>query len=144
MRLYLDSSILVKLFKMENDSDKAVEVVALLDKEKSWRGYTSSWSRLEIARALKKDGKPKELILLNLRELKRHRISFVKVSDNLLKEAEDLIATHNLYASDALHVVAFKTLETPAKLDGFLCDDAHFQRLQTLLRTISLSQITIP
>jgi predicted nucleic acid-binding protein len=129
---------------MEVDSDKTIEVMATLDKEKTWLGYTSSWATLEIARALKKDGKPKELILLNLRELKRHKISFVKVSDNLLKEAEEIIATRNLYASDALHVATFKTLETQKKLDGFLCDDAHFQRLRNLLKTITLGEIKIP
>ena len=143
MRLYIDSSVLVKLFKMEVGSDKAIEVVATLDKEKSWVGFTSSWSTLEIARALKKDGKPKELILLNLRELKRHKISFVEVSDNLLKDAEDIIATHDLYASDALHVATFKTLETQGKVDDFLCDDAHFQRLKNLLKTVTLDQVRI-
>jgi len=144
LRLYFDSSVLVKLFKIEADSDKTIEVMAALDKEKSWHGYTSNWSQLEIARALKKDGKPKELTLLNLRELNRHRISFIKVSDDILEKAKDIIATYNLYASDALHVATFKTLETSEKLDGFLCDDAHFHRLQTLLRTISLDQIKIP
>lgn len=51
MRLYLDSSVLVKLFKIESGSDGIVKIIAAMDKEQDWLGYTSRWSTLEIARA---------------------------------------------------------------------------------------------
>ena len=144
MRLYLDSSVLVKLFKIETDSNTMVEILAAIGEERGWAGFTSQWSTLEIGRALKKDGKPRELILLNLRELRRHRVSFIEVSDDILKTAEDLVASYDLYASDALHVSTFKTLEKAEKLDGFLCDDTHFHRLKDMVKVITLGQVKVP
>lgn len=78
-----------------------------------------------------------------MRELKRHRVSFTRVSDNLLEEAEDIIASYNIYASDALHAVTYKAPERSERLDGFLCDDAHFHRLENLVKAVTLNQIKI-
>src|SRR5271157_3055988 len=103
MRLYLEPSILVKLFKNERDSDKVIEIVSMMDRDDTWSACTSSWSFLEVARALKKDGKPKELIELDLREMRSHRIEYKPVSPEILAEAERIIIKHNIYASDSLH-----------------------------------------
>jgi len=43
-----------------------IDVVGAIDERPDWCGCTSRWSLLEVARALKKDGRPKELIQLNL------------------------------------------------------------------------------
>jgi len=144
MRLYLDPSVLVKLFKSEPGSDTMVEMITAIDEGKGWAGFTSQWSALEVARALKKDGKPRELILLDLRELRRHRISFTQIRSDVLKVAEDVIVEHEIYASDALHAATFKSLEKPERLDAFLCDDAHFLKLGSILKTVTLDEVKFP
>lgn len=61
--------MLVKLFKKEPDSTRMVDLLGAIDERRDWYGCTSRWSLLEVARALKKDGKPRELIELDLKEL---------------------------------------------------------------------------
>jgi len=79
LRFYLEPSVLVKAFKLEENSDKIIDVINLFDRKEGWHGFTSKWSLLEVARALRKDGKPEELISLNLDELRRHEIVFASV-----------------------------------------------------------------
>jgi len=99
--------VLVKLFKREPDSERMIDVMGAIGEGGDWVGCTSRWSLLEIAGGLRKDGKPRELIELNLTELKRQKISFMDVSREILSEAVRMVALHNLYASDALHVATF-------------------------------------
>ncbi len=110
-----------------------IEVISRADENGAWSAYTSSWSFLEVARALKKDGKPKELIELNLRELRGHRLNLKVVSREILAEAERIIAAHNVYASDSVHAATYRVLQRSLKLDGFLTDDRHFLRLKGLV-----------
>lgn len=144
MRLYLEPSVLVKLFKVEAGSDSVVEIVGAIDDGRDWAGVTSQWSTLEVARALRKDGKPKELVLLDVRELRRHRISFAEVEASILKAAEDIIASYEVYASDALHAATFKALEGPERLDAFLCDDRHSRRLGALMKAVTPDELEVP
>lgn len=48
MRLYLEPSVLVKVFKLEESSDKMLGLVGLLDRKEGWYGFTSKWSTLEL------------------------------------------------------------------------------------------------
>jgi predicted nucleic acid-binding protein len=118
LRLYIEPSVIVKLFKREPGSDKMIEVMGAIDERRDWVGCTSRWSLLEVARALKKDGKPRELIELNLKELKRHRMSFIDVTRTILSDAENMLASRNLYASDALHVATFALAARSRRLDA--------------------------
>jgi hypothetical protein len=61
-----------------------------------------------VARALRKDHKTKEIIELDLRELRSHKISFVPVSDKICTEAEKVIASTNTFAADAVHVCTYR------------------------------------
>lgn len=144
MRLYLEPSILVKMFKNEQDSDKIIELLDLFDRKAEWSGFTLKWSLLEVARALKKDGKPEELISLDLDELGRHDIFFASVSDKMLEDAKNIITSYDVYASDALHVATFRFLDKSEKLEGFLCDDKHFNRLGNLIPVLKLNEIRLP
>ncbi len=141
MRLYLEPSVLVKLFKREQDSTKMLDVIAAVDTEAQWFACTSSWSTLEVARALKKDGKPRELIELNLKELRRHKISFVDASALILKKSENIVASRNIYASDALHAATFDSISKKKPLDGMLSDDRHFERLRGLVKILRLDEM---
>ena len=141
MRLYLEPSILVKLFKREQDSAKMLEIIGAVDTEAEWFACTSALSTLEVARALKKDGKPKELIELDLKELRRHKISFVDVSRLILKKSENLIASRNIYASDAIHAATFDSISRKKPLDGMLSDDRHFERLRGLIKILRLQEM---
>jgi predicted nucleic acid-binding protein len=143
LRLYLEPSVLVKLFKNERDSAKMTEVIGTIDSRREWFGCTSSWSALEVARALRKDDKPKELIELDLRELRRHRIIFVDVTRDILKQSEKIVASRNIYASDALHAATYVHVARKRSLDGMLSDDRHFQRLGSLMPILTLDDILV-
>lgn len=140
MRLYLEPSVLVKLFKKEPDSAKMIDLMGAMDKRRDWFACTSRWSLLEIARALKKDGKPRELIELDLRELMRHRILFIEVTRKTLSDSEIVIASHDIYASDALHVATYSSVARVKRLDAMLSDDRHFKRLGQIVNVLTLSE----
>jgi predicted nucleic acid-binding protein len=142
LRLYLEPSVLVKLFKKEPDSTRMVDLLDATGERRDWFACTSRWSLLEVARALKKDGKPRELIELNLRELKRHRISFIEVTRKILSESEIVIASHSIYASDALHVATYSSAARVKRLDAMLSDDRHFRRLRQIVRVLTLSDVS--
>ncbi|MFQ6135361.1 MAG: type II toxin-antitoxin system VapC family toxin [Nitrososphaerales archaeon] len=141
MRLYLEPSILVKMFKREEGSDKVTEVISSIDSRPEWVGHTSRWSFLEVARALRKDGKPKEMIELNLKELRSHRIRVDELTRRILSDAESLISSYDIYASDALHVATFRALERKGQLYHFLSDDRHYERLRNILPVIRVKDV---
>jgi predicted nucleic acid-binding protein len=143
LRLYLEPSVLVKLFKEETGSDSIIRLISLLDKGSPWYGSSSSWSLLEVARALKKDGKTKEMIELDLRELRSHKISFVPVSERILSDAERIVAETSLYASDAVHVSSYMNLASHSRLQGFLCEDVHYRRLKEHVPVKSINDLRL-
>ena len=143
MRLYLEPSVLVKLFKTEPDSGEMADVVGAIDERRDWFGCTSRWSLLEVARALKKDGKPNALVDLNMKELRRHKIFLIDVTRAILSGSERLIASHDIYASDALHVATFTSVATTRRLDCMLSDDRHFKRLGKIVKVLTLSQVRL-
>jgi predicted nucleic acid-binding protein len=142
MRLYLEPSVLVKLFKKEPDSRIMIDLLGAVDERRDWFACTSGWSLLEVARGLRKDGKPRELIELNLRELRRHRISFIEVTRKILSDSEIVIASHDIYASDALHLATYSHVARLKRLDGMLSDDKHFQRLGTIVSVLTLREVS--
>jgi len=133
MKLYLESSALVKIFRLEPHSDQMIALISLIDGERSWAAFSSKWSLIEIARALKKDRKPKEIIMLDLKELGTHKIKFLSVTDDLIKRAREIVAYTNLYAADALHLLTFEKINRKERLDGFVCDDYHYGRFKDLV-----------
>jgi predicted nucleic acid-binding protein len=143
LRLYLEPSVLVKLFKKEDQSAKVIQIVEVIDKNREWFGCTSRWSLLEVARALKKDGKPKELIDLDLRELARHRINLIDLTRGILAESTRILAEHNIYTSDALHAATYDSANKNRRLDAMLSDDRHFQRLRAVLNVVTTNEVSI-
>ena len=144
MRLYLEPSVLVKLFKREQDSKRMIDLIAVVDEAKQWFACTSRWSLLEVARALKKDGKPKELIELNLKELMRHKITYLDVTRSVISQAQSILASRNIYASDALHAASYIVSNQRRQLDAMLSDDKYFKRLGTMVKVLTLKEILIP
>lgn len=133
--------MLTKLFKIEAGSEKVIELVGRIDEEPpTWAGWTSRWSLLEVARALKKDGKPAEVIALNLRELRRHKIEVLGITSLILATAEELVRTYNIYASDALHAATHRSIRPEP--DAFLCDDKHYRRLSGIVKAVTTDQIS--
>lgn len=144
MRIYLEPSVLVKLFKKEQDSGKMIDLIAVVDEEKQWFACTSRWSMLEVARALRKDGKPRELIELNLKELMRHRITFLDVTRSVISQAQSILASRNIYASDALHAASYVGATQRRRLEAMLSDDRHFRRLGSMVKILTLNEIQVP
>jgi predicted nucleic acid-binding protein len=143
LRLYLEPSVLVKLFKREPDSSKMLDIMEAIDSRTQWFACTSARSLLEVARALRKDGKPKELIELNLRELRRHKISIVDITQGILRKSESIVASRSIYASDALHAATFESVSKRRTLDGMLSDDRHFERLKGIVKVVNLNEISL-
>jgi predicted nucleic acid-binding protein len=143
MRLYLEPSVLVKLFKKEADSNLMAEIISKMDSNATWSAYTSSWSFLEVARALKKDGKPRELIELDLKEIRNHKVLFKPITQQIMHEAEKIVVEHNVYASDAVHAATYQNIQKSKQLDGFLTDDRHFARLGGLVKPQTIREISI-
>jgi predicted nucleic acid-binding protein len=139
----MEPSVLVKLFKSELGSDKMVSIVSKVDESRGWKAYTSMWSALEIARALRKDGKPREVIELDMKELRSHKIGFHPVDRKILAQAERLVSGSDLYASDAIHVATFTTLDSRFKLDGLLTDDRHMRRVEDVVKVIGINDIAL-
>ena len=83
-----------------------------------------------MARALRKDHKTKEMNELDLQELRSHKISFVPVSEKICTEAEKIIASTNTFAADAVHVCTYRDTAQRSRLEGFLCDDVHYDRFR--------------
>lgn len=135
----MEPSVLVKLFKTEEGSVRMAELVSRIDERDDWSAYTSKLSFLEVARALKKDRKPSELIELNLRELRSHKIIFNDIDDKVMAEAERLVTMYEVYTSDALHAATFGVLKP--KLDGFLTDDRHFKRMKDIVNVLRIEDI---
>ena len=144
MRLYLEPSVLIKLFKREHDSTKMIDLIAVVDEEKQWFACTSRWSLLEVARALRKDGKPRELIELNLKELMRHKITYLDVTQSIISRAQSIVASRNIYASDALHAASYVGVAQHRRLEAMLSDDRHFRRLGNMVKVLTLSEIPDP
>ncbi len=115
-----------------------IQLVSVLDKNPKWYGVSSRWSFLEVARALRKDGKTKEIVELDLKELRSHRITFVPVSERVISEAEEVEASTDMFAADAVHICTYREIAQRSRLDGFLCEDVHYNRFkgQVPVRTI--------
>lgn len=101
-------------------------LVNAINERRDWFVCTSRWSALEVVRTLRRDGKPRELIELNLKELKRQRVSFMYVTRAILSDAEKLLISHDLYTSDALHMATFAAARRRLQLDGMLTDDRTY------------------
>jgi len=117
--------------------------MSLIDSSTKWYAATSRWSLLEVARALKKDGKTKEIIELDLRELRSHKIDFVPVSENILSMAEKLMASTSVFAADAVHVSTYRKTAQRSQLEGFLCEDLHYQRFKTQVPVKAIEDLKI-
>lgn len=133
----------MKLFKREHDSGKMIDLMGAIDSKSEWFACTSRWSLLEVARALKKDGKPKELIELNLRELERHTITFLDVTRPIISQAESVLASRDIYASDALHAASYISATPRQRLDAMLSDDKHFRRFADMVKVLTLNEIQV-
>lgn len=140
----MEPSVLVKLFKREQDSGKMIDLIATVDEEKPWFACTSRWSLLEVGRALRKDGKPKELVELNLKELMRHRITFLDVTRSVISQAQSILASNSIYASDALHAASYLSAAQHRHLEAMLSEDKHFRRLTRIIKVLTLNEVELP
>ena len=52
------------------------------------------------------------------------------MSDKILFEAEKIIGTTALYVADAVHISTYRSLAKRSRLEGFLCEDIHYNRLK--------------
>jgi len=129
---YIDSSVVVKWFKREEEH--SVEACQLLERisEQDSEFCSSEWLILELIRALVKIDAPKDLltesgtVLKNMFEIRA--LNKIAVSSEMVETAKDLIIELNLHAADAVHLAsAIKT-----KSSVLWTEDEHFHKKAVL------------
>ncbi len=70
-------------------------------------------------------------------------MTFLGVSDRILSESEKVIAATNVYAADAVHVSTFKSVAQRFRLEGFLCDDTHYERFKEHVPVRSIKDLKL-
>ena len=123
-RVCLDSSVLVKWFKVEEESTEALELRKWVE-EARVRLIISTIVLTEGARALKKVGCDKDEIyeILDLFEtfINFCGVEVVPVNWLIIKSAQSLVIEHNLYSADAIHAATAALTES----DFFVSIDEH-------------------
>jgi len=91
---------------------------------------TSVWTRLEVTHAVKKRMNQEETShdegrdLLEFIDTQLGRLTECPVTEDLVSRAREIVVSHNLYASDALHLATAFAYGCKA----MLVDDYHFRR----------------
>ena len=136
MTLYLDTSVLVKLYIREDDSEEVAAAVA-----DATMVATSLLAYPEVCAALERRRREKSV---SPAALKAARQAFeadwpswiaVGIDDDLARQSARLAERHGLRAADAIHLASFERILTAAEDDDarFLCAD---DRLSKAARTL--------
>jgi len=134
--LYLDTSVLVKLYIREDDSEEVAAAVA-----DATMVATSLLAYPEVCAALERRRREKSV---SPAALKAARQAFeadwpswiaVGIDDDLARQSARLAERHGLRAADAIHLASFERILTAAEDDDarFLCAD---DRLSKAARTL--------
>lgn len=118
MRLYLDSSALVKLVKREPESEA---LRRFLRRHRADGRVTSTLARVEVVRAVSADGPP--AIAHARRQLAR--VDQINLDPDLLDVAATLAPMSVLRSLDAIHLAAAQSIG--ADLRSLLTYDARMQ-----------------
>lgn len=145
MSVYLEASALWALYYGEPGGDTVAWIL------ENYCPITLEWSILELCRAISKRLNEEEItkeeaedleafILSDVQKLgRRKRMTLMKVTWHLMKEAYALIIPLNLYASDAAHLAA----ATVRGAQVMLVDDYHFKRLSGKVEKPKIVPITL-
>ena len=130
MTLYLDTSVLVKLYIREDDSDEVIAAVADASAvATSWLAYPEACAAFERRRRDKS---------VSPSALKAARQAFeadwpawiaVSLDTDLVRHSARLAEKHGLRAADAVHLASFERILTTAEDDvRFMCADDRLNR----------------
>lgn len=135
IRLYFDSSVYTKIFKIEDGSESTRDIISL-SKTSDFHIFMSTWVINETISAIDSAVKKghltlqKSLIAIGLlirRTIEYSRrpfnIEFVPVEDDLINASRTLIYHHHLSADDALHVYTAYMKDC----EYFVTDDDHIK-----------------
>ena len=136
MTVYLDTSVLVKLYIREDDSDEVAAAVA-----DATMVATSLLAYPEVCAALERRRRERSI---SPAALKAARQAFeadwpswiaVGIDDDLARQSARLAERHGLRAADAIHLASFERILAAAEDDDarFLCAD---DRLSKAARTL--------
>jgi len=74
----------------------------------------------------------------------RHKITYLDVTQSIISRAQSIVASRNIYASDALHAASYVGAAQHRRLEAMLSDDRHFRRLGNMVKVLTLSEIPDP
>ncbi|MFQ5711260.1 MAG: type II toxin-antitoxin system VapC family toxin [Candidatus Geothermarchaeales archaeon] len=120
MRIYLDTSALVKKYSPEKGSPLIKKIYARRDIEL----FTSEWAILEVIAAIDKKVTKRQIsmeerddaLMIFLSDLRAQKISFVKFTSEFIRPASRLVVKHHISAADALHLFSAIASMSPTLL----------------------------
>ena len=135
-RIYLDSSVYVKLFKKENASDTAKQILSYVKTNRRFLICLSYWVVNETIAAIDQaynqhhelTKEERDIIIptifKRLLEYSKSHVNVLSVNNSLVNGSVNYIYTYNLSADDALHIhIAHKS-----KCRYFITDDKQIKR----------------
>ena len=136
MKIFLDTSAYVKIFKRECGSSLIKKIIKLAQANKI-QLYFSVWALNESIAAIDKSCHQKNQITLQRKNkiiatilhetliyTKFQNITFVTLDFNVVKESHILIIEHHISADDALHLFTAYS----EHCDHFVCSDKHLTK----------------
>jgi predicted nucleic acid-binding protein len=150
-RIYLDSSVYVKLFKEENGSDTVKQIVSYVKTNRRFLICLSYWVVNETIAAIDQacnqhheiTKKERDIIIptifRRLLEYSKSHVNIISVNNNLVNGSVNYIHTYNLSADDALHI----HIAHESKCKYFITADYHIKRhIGTKLGGLRILEIT--
>ena len=131
MTLYLDTSVIVKLYIREDDSDDVVDAVAEATVvATSWLAYPEACAAFERRR---RDRSVSPAALKEARQaFEADWTSWIAVGidTDLVRHAARLAEKHGLCAADAVHLASFERIVASAEDDDvrFMCADDRLSK----------------
>lgn len=130
MREYLDSNIFIyALLSKDNRGFSCQKIISDVINNKN-SALTSFLTWDEIVYIIKKHRGTKIAIIEGRKILQMPNLSFIKVDEQIISNAQKLIEIYNLNPRDAIHIAS----AIISNCDGIVSDDSDFDNIKEIKR----------